>query len=918
MQSVSIIVPTLNEGENIDALLSRISTACLSRTYDLEVVIVDDASTDDTCNRVEKNQSCLSVRLLRRAGKRGLASAIMDGAAAATGDIVIVMDADLSHPPEAMANLLTPLLNNDCDMAIGSRYIPGGSTPDWTIFRKIASRTATLLAWPFCGVKDPMSGFFAVRRDCLLQLKEDVSGFKIGLELLAAGGDSLRVVEVPIEFHDRRLGTSKLGAQVVWDYIHQLLKLAGGNVTPANGLRFMMVGLLGLVVDLSLFQALFSNGVRLGTAHTVSFIAATLVNYLLNSRWAFRHEDRTDAPADSHRYGSFLIIALLAVFLRGGVLASLTGFWDWPAHAAMLAAIGAAAGVNYLGCAFFVFSRDVSENQTNLRWRIFALGVIGYTLLLRAVYLGAPELLHEEAYYWNYAQHLDIGYLDHPPMVAWVIHAGTMLFGNTEFGIRFGAFACWLVTALFSYKLTYRIFNKSTALRALMLIAVLPIFFGVGLLMTPDAPLIACWSGALYFLYRALLDESRHAWIGAGICLGLGMLSKYTIALLGPATLLFLLIEPRSRRWFLKPEPYVAACIALALFSPVLIWNFNHEWASFMFQGPRRLAGGVDFSLHELIGSILILLTPTGFVAAVSLLFCRKTCQADFGLGDLESKSRSFTFALVFLLFPLSIFLTFSLSKSIKLNWTGPLWLSLIPFIAYYIVPETGIASRRLFQLVQRAWPTTIAVSLLIYGASLHYLTLGLPGLPYPKNFPLVGCRDLGRQIEVIENDIESANGVEPLVVGMDKYRTASLLAFYRPELTKRPNEPAAKESVIGTAGCHLFGGNSLMYAYWFPEKRVENQAMILVSPKRGDLEGTNVRSRIGEMGDIQELVVRKNGRPVGNYFYVVAKGYKDDTPSSGNPDASLISNRKQDAVKDVDIRADSLARLPAVLPGRK
>jgi len=883
MQSVSIIVPTVNEAENMDELLSRIARCCSSRTYDLEMVIVDDGSTDGTCEVAERHQSVFPVRILRRLEKRGLASAIVDGAAIATGDIAVVMDADLSHPPEAIAALIAPLLDDACDMAIGSRYIPGGSTPDWKVSRKIASRTATLLAWPFCDVNDPMSGFFAVRRNRLLQLQRDVSGFKIGLELLAAGGDSLRVVEVPIEFHDRRMGTSKLGPRIIWEYIHQLIQLAGGNVSAASGLRFMMVGLLGLVVDLSIFQVLFSNKVSLGAAHTASFVAASLTNYFLNSRWAFRQAVEADAVCESRRYPSFLMIALLAVFLRGGVLATLTQVFGWPVHAAILAAIGAAAGINYLGCAFFVFPQAASGNQSNMRWRIFSMFVVGYLLLLRGVYIGSTELLHQEAYYWNYAQHLDIGYLDHPPMVAWIIHLGTMLFGDTEFGVRIGAFVCWLFTALFTYKLSYRIFDKSTALRALMLIAILPIFFSVGLLMTPDAPLIACWSGTLYFLYRALIEENRHAWLGVGVCMGLGMLSKYTIALLGPAALLSMVIDPRSRRWFLKPDPYIAAGIGLALFSPVIAWNFDHEWASFIFQGPRRVSGGVDFSLHELIGSILVLLTPTGFAAAVSLLFFKKSCRADSSLTSLHSKNRSYTFALVLLLVPLSVFLTFSLSKSVKLNWTGPLWLSLMPFIAHYMAPKTGIASRRLVHLVQRAWPATIAVSLLIYGASLHYLSLGIPGIPYPENFPLVEGSDLGRQIEQIEDDIELASGVEPLVVGMDKYRTSSLLAFYRPEPTTESNEQTARESVMETSGRHLFGSTSLMYRYWFPEKVNENRLMILVSPKRADLDKTNVRSRISKLGDIQELVIHKNGRAVGKYFYVVAKGYKEDEGLPGN-----------------------------------
>jgi dolichol-phosphate mannosyltransferase len=553
--------------------------------------------------------------------------------------------------------------------------------------------------------------------------------------------------------------------------------------------------------------------------------------------------------------------------------------------------------------------QTVAGNQTALRWRVLSLAVIGYTLVLRGVYLGVPELLQEEAYYWNYAQHLDIGYLDHPPMVAWLIHLGTMLFGNTEFGVRFGAYVCWLVTALFSYKLTYRIFNKSAAFRALMLIAALPIFFGAGLLMTPDAPLIACWSGTLYFLYRALMDEKRIAWLGVGVCLGLGMLSKYSIALLGPAILLFLIVDPRSRRGVLEPAPYLAAGIALVLFSPVIIWNYQHGWASFLFQGPQRLAGEFIFSLHELIGSILLLLTPTGFAAALSILIFRKTCRADLPPGPGGSKGRNYSFGLIFLLVPLSVFITFSLSKSIKLNWTGPLWLSLIPFIAHHMAPETGLFPQRLFHWVHRAWPATIAVSLLLYGASLHYLSLGFPGLPYPADFPLVGYRDLGQQIEKIENDIESATGVEPLVVGMDKYGIASLLAFYRPEITLF-SKSAQRESVTDTAGRDLFGGNSLMYQHWFYGKVKCNRILILVSTKRSYLEGSNIVSRVREVGDIKELIVHKNGKPVGSYFYVITKGYADFKSRPENPGASFISEKELDPANGYGNQAISLARV--------
>jgi dolichol-phosphate mannosyltransferase len=873
MPSVSIIVPTLNEVENVEELLRRIAVGNSSILKDLEVVIVDDASTDGTADLVERIQADLPVRLLRRVGKQGLASAIIDGARIATGEIALVMDADLSHPPEAIAELVAPLLGGDCDMAIGSRYIPGASTPGTPLLRKLTSRTATLLAWPLCDVKDPMSGFFAVRRDRILQLQEDFSGFKIGMELLAVGGDSLKVKEVPIEFRVRRRGTSKLGVRVISDYLLQLLKWAGGNVTPANGLRFAFIGLLGLVTDFSVFELLFLNGVTLAAAHITSFLAATLVIYALNRGRSRSHERHRGAQPGPGRCGSFLLIALLAVLMRGGVLATLTQYGNWPVHTAILGAIAAGAVFKYIGFAFILFPQNINGDHARVPWRTIAIGAIAYSLLLRWFYLGVPELIHEEAYYWNYAQHLDIGYLDHPPMVAWIIHLGTMLFGDTEFGVRIGAFVCWLATAFFSYKLTYRIFEKTVAINAVMLIATLPAFFGVGLLMTPDASLVACWSATLYFLHRVLIDEERLAWIGVGICLGLGMLSKYSIALLGPALLVFMIVDPGARRWFLKPDPYLAAGICLALFSPVIVWNVNNEWASFLFQTQKRVTGGVHFSLDELVGSILVLMTPTGFAAAFAVIFFRKACRSHFCRNPGGSIGRSYTFGLVFLIVPLSVFLTFSLFRSIRLNWTGPLWLSLIPFIAFYLAPETAMLPQRVFRQIRRAWPATLAVCLMIYGGFLHYISLRFPGIGYPDHFPIVGGRDLGQQIGMMADNLKSASGLEPLVVGMDRYRISSLLAFYRPEKTPSGSS-SHRKSVFLTAGTDLFGGSSLMYEYWFAGKPVDKRLMILVSNKRSYLEGIDVRSRFRRMEEIQQIVVRKNGKAVDTYFYAVAHGY--------------------------------------------
>ena len=131
-------------------------------------------------------------------------------------------------------------------MAIGSRYVPGGETPGWPWIRRITSKVATILAWPLVSIRDPMSGFFAVRRERLLSLGKEATGFKIALEIAARGDDSLRVLEVPIRFIDRERGTSKFGATEIVSCLKQMLLLAGGAVSTGSAVRSAVAGSLGV------------------------------------------------------------------------------------------------------------------------------------------------------------------------------------------------------------------------------------------------------------------------------------------------------------------------------------------------------------------------------------------------------------------------------------------------------------------------------------------------------------------------------------------------------------------------------------------------------------------------------------------------------------------------------------------------
>ncbi len=217
-----MVVPTYNERDTLPELVERAHGA-LGDGY--ELVVVDDSSPDGTAEVAEELAARFPVRVVRRSAKLGLASAVIEGARAARGGLVVVMDADLSHPPEAVPDLVRAL-RSGADVAVGSRYVPGGGVRDWPLRRRLMSRVAVALArvWLREPVRDSVSGFFALRRELLLDGSLQGLGYKILLEVLVRHRGR-PVVEVPYVFTDRRGGRSKLGAGEVWNYLRLLWRL---------------------------------------------------------------------------------------------------------------------------------------------------------------------------------------------------------------------------------------------------------------------------------------------------------------------------------------------------------------------------------------------------------------------------------------------------------------------------------------------------------------------------------------------------------------------------------------------------------------------------------------------------------------------------------------------------------------------
>jgi dolichol-phosphate mannosyltransferase len=616
----------------------------------------------------------------------------------------------------------------------------------------------------------------------------------------------------------------------------------------------------GPLADVVVFIAATGQGMRLANAHLVSFAVATILNYFLIVRGAAAAAGRS---ADWRLHIHLLVVSLFAVSLRGAVLGLLTNVWGWPPQAAIVLAAVAATCLALPGYTLAVRTTTWTLGSGE-QWRRVAIYLVAVGFLLRLVYITQIELLPEDSYYWNYAQHLDLGYLDHPPMVAWLIWLGTAVFGDSEFGVRIGALCCAAVASLFAYRLTRNLFGEPSAVVALVLMQVLPFFFLAGMLMTPDAPLTAAWAAALYFLERALIAGRSRAWLLAGLSIGLGLISKYTIGLLVPAMVLFVILDSQSRRWLSRWEPYAALIIAGAIFSPVIAWNAQHEWASFAFQTSRRLAEAPRFALHKLIISVLVLLTPTGILTLLVSRFTRGTA-APYET-EAPDASRRWLFIRLSVLVPLSVFVVFSVRHDVKIDWTGALWLGAVPALAASIVWFGTKGARGIRAWVYSAWGPTAVFMLLLYSAGLHYLALGLPGVGYGSHLELVpvGWRDLGRQINAMADDIRRETGMEPVIVGMDRYELASQLTFYAPDHAR---------SVKETSSRNIFGQSGLMYERWASSLAVGNRPLLLVAWDPHDLSDELTAPYVATLGPPKEGVLTRAGAEIRNFHYRTARG---------------------------------------------
>jgi dolichol-phosphate mannosyltransferase len=353
--TIDIVVPTFREVLNIPLLVERLARLKNSQIPQLHLTIVDDNSRDGTEEAIQQ-LNLPWVHLMVRTTDRGLSSAVLEGLNRTSGDIIIVMDADLSHPPEVIPSMLDAL-HKGSDFVVGSRYTEGGVTDDnWGLFRWLNSRAATLLSRPFTSINDPMSGFFALRR--ATYAKADFLnpiGYKIGLELLVKCRCSA-ICEVPIAFTDRIHGESKLSLREQLRYIQHIRRLfLYKYATWSEVVQFIVVGASGVLVNLLAVTALLHIGLSANVSIAGAIAVSICTNFLLNRRFTFSYSKSGYIPTQFMSYLASVSCGALINYFAAVFLLKLFP-WFIPQFGS-LCGIAVATIANFVALKFLVFKR---------------------------------------------------------------------------------------------------------------------------------------------------------------------------------------------------------------------------------------------------------------------------------------------------------------------------------------------------------------------------------------------------------------------------------------------------------------------------------------------------------------------------------------------------------------------------------
>lgn len=505
---------------------------------------------------------------------------------------------------------------------------------------------------------------------------------------------------------------------------------------------------------------------------------------------------------------------------------------------------------------------EPDPSSTNAFWWLLV-----FFFLIRLIYIRLLPIVPQETYYWSYAKHLALSYFDHPPMAAWTIALFTAIGGDTPFFIRIGTVIYMTATLSVLFAATRILFGSARLALTVGVLSMCTVFIPLSATVaTPDTPLLFFWSLLLLAMAKLLRTGEARWWYLAGAALGLGMLSKYSAALVVPGVFAWIAWDRDRRRWLLTPHPYLAFAIGLVLFSPVILWNARNEWASFAFQSSRRFGEMGTFRplyFFKLLGSQAGLLTP--YILLVVL--------AGWGwAGAHWWRTREERFGLLFwLAAPVyAVFTVTSFRSLVKMNWMAPAYLSSLIAAVAWLTHSTGRVAARF-----RKWARpglALALFLLLVA---HVLPLARI-VPLGRDDMWNGWPELTRK--VLEMKAEMGPGT---FVFSDEYKISSAISFHSPR-----HEDTCMSEIIG--------GNGLQYRFWTkPGELVGRNAVFATDNRNVNSTLARLKSYFADVRPEPPFEIVYGGRTFRAfrlyrcYRYLGTGGSSRIVPRNANPGAN-------------------------------
>lgn len=461
--------------------------------------------------------------------------------------------------------------------------------------------------------------------------------------------------------------------------------------------------------------------------------------------------------------------------------------------------------------------------------------IFGFTLfrLFLAVIL---PLTPQEAYYWSWSRGLELSYFDHPPLASYSIWLTTLIFGQTIFGIKFAAVLWYLGMNILWGILIQEMFSHARqTFWTLMALNASIVFQLYGFVITPDTPLLFAWTACIFSLWKLIETEQPQWWYIAGLMMGLAWLGKYSGIMLVPSVFLFLLVSRQQRRWLRTPHPYLAAILAVLVFSPVLIWNAQHDWISFAFQGSTRASGMGSWKVKhfgELLGSQFFMLTPYLFVLVVATLI-------RFGRQLFDGLEDKFLLLLNSGLVTVVFFTAVSFRSLVKMNWLAPAYWSLIILGVHY-----------LFQDPQRFKRFQVGISSSFAFLSLGISVVAVPNVPLGEGNTWSGWKQAATDAAVLQDSLENA-GHNPFIYSTN-YKAASLLKFYLPDQPR-------------TYAQDIIDKPALQFDIWAKDEVLTGRTGLLIVDDRKEyrFKAKNISPYFSEVRKVRSITIKNFGDQV-------------------------------------------------------